>query len=427
MPDPDQLQALGQQLAAALVNAYKASVPGGCLVFLPGGVSVPNSLVQSGVINSAQMTAFLAMNFDSPFVVTSGDASVLRRDESHGSASQIYSQAVLNARPLGDPNDAVWKRIAAEIAAAQESLGPPGTQDLVCEPDDWPLSSAANYWTKFDSSQSESASTTAVVPVVNPRFWMVRSFEAAPLASPPPPPGAIHTREFSAMRAEVVAQPNPKVMMAAKPMLAERELTSVAFQRADPASIASSPAAAPAATLHVTEWRSAVNQGRLPVSLDARLLFTGATTVVSNDTTSQSSSMVVHLEHQCVTIGRFTAGQPWWNAVFLTDNGWYIPGMSRGGLLPPTDGIEVGSTYGLPIAMVVVQNLRVSGKWSQSAATALRAPGGTMGPLSLFGAIATTEADGVTVTYSHDGMQVVALLCSSLPVLPPVDTPATTP
>lgn len=426
MPDTDQIQALGQQLAAALIKAYKASAPGGNLVFLPGGISVPNDLVQSGIINPTQMATFLAMNFDSPFVVTNGDASVLRRDDSHGSASQIYGQAAMNARPLGDPNDEAWKRIAGEIAGAQQSLGPPGTQSLVCEPDDWPLPSAGNYWTKFDSTQSDSTSTTTVVPVVNPRFWMVRSFEAVPVANPTPTPAptpvAIHGREFTAMRAEAVARP-VATMMSAKPMIATREFASVAGQNTDAAMISSNAAATPVANLHVAQWRSAAIQGRLPVRLDSRLLFTGATTVVSTETTAQSSSMAVHLEHQCVTIGRFTAGQPWWNGVFLTDAGWYIPGMSRGGLLPPTDGIEAGSTYAIPIAMVIVQNLRVSGKWSQSAAAALRAPGGTMGPLSLFGAVATTEADGITVTYSHDGMQVVALICSPLPVLPPIDTP----
>jgi len=42
---------------------------------------------------------------------------------------------------------------------------------------------------------------------------------------------------------------------------------------------------------------------------------------------------------------------------------------------------------------------------------------GTIGPLSLFGATGTTSGDGVTVTFEHDGMQVVALLCSPLPGL----------
>ena len=73
--------------------------------------------------------------------------------------------------------------------------------------------------------------------------------------------------------------------------------------------------------------------------------------------------------------------------------------------------------------MVIVRNLRLSGQWSAAATAVLGSPGGTLGPLSLFGAVPSTAADGVTITYAHDGMQVVALLCGALPVLPPVDAP----
>jgi hypothetical protein len=46
---------------------------------------------------------------------------------------------------------------------------------------------------------------------------------------------------------------------------------------------------------------------------------------------------------------------------------------------------------------------------------------GFVGPFSLAGA-STTTSHG-TWTYSRPGMQVVALLCSHLPVLPPADAP----
>jgi hypothetical protein len=426
MADTDQIQALGQQLATALIKAYGANVPGGNLVFLPGGVSVPDDLVQGGVLNPTQMQTFLSMNFNYPFVVTKSDASVLRRDEAHGTASQVYSLAVSNARPVGNPNDDAWKRIAAEIAGAQQNLGPPATQNLVCVPDDWPLPSASGYWTTFDSTQSQS-STTSVdtsVPVVNPRLWMLRSLAVAPLPIPVPP----------AQQPTIALSPGiSAVHFMGRMPIAEREVApavahnffAINAERITP--VADSPVAQvainPAATMHLSQWRLAADQGRLPEQLDTRLLFSGATEV-RQVTTSTSSTVAVHLEHQCVTLGRFTAGQPWWDGVFLSDMGWYVPGMGRGGLLPAPDGADTGSSYGLPIAMILVQNLRVSGQWSQNAATALSAHGGTIGPLSLFGAVAKTEADGVTVTYAHTGMQVVALLCSPIPVLPPIDTPA---
>ena len=417
MSDIDQLQTLGQQLASALVNAYGINMPGSNLVFLPGGVPVPNNIVQPMpgdstqlITNPTQVQMFLAMNFDYPFAVTSGDASVLRIEASHGTATEIYTQAVTSAQPFGGADDATWKRIAAEISTAKLSFGPPAAQTLICEPDDWALPSA-HYWTNFDSAERKSSLTTTPVPVVNRRLWMLRSLAVPPSVAteqPPTPPsvpaGTTVRRNYGARffnrsrGTDSLAIPHDA--NSKQPLFAE----------------VNSPAN------HVTQWQSVVDQGRLPRKLNTNLLL-DATLVVTNVTTSSSSSIVIHLEHQCVTIGRYIAGQRWWDGVFLSDAGWFIPGMHRGGLLPLPDATEVGSSYGLPIAMIVVRNLRVSGQWSQEAANVLGAPGGTVGPLSLFGAASKTESDG-SITFAHDGMQVVALLCSALPVLPPMDTPA---
>jgi hypothetical protein len=418
MSDLDQIQALGQRLAAALVNAYGINMPGSNLVFLPGGVPVPNNIVQPMpgdstklIINPTQVQMFLSMNFDYPFAVTSGDASVLRIEASHGTATQIYTQAVTSAQPLGTADDAAWKRIAAEISAAKLSFGPPAAQTLICEPDDWAVPSA-QYWTNFDSTESQSSSTTtpAPVPVVNRRLWMVRSFASTPSAtteqpptSPSTPAGRIAQRNYGRFFDRSRGTDSPAIAFAAK---SEQPFS----------------AQANSLTSHPMLWQSVVDQGRLPRQLDTNLLF-NATAVVTDVTTSSSSSIVIHLEHQCVTIGRYIAGQRWWDGVFLSDTGWFIPGMNRGGLLPPPNGTDNGASYGLPLAMIVVRNLRISGQWSQEAANVLGAPGGTVGPLSLFGAASKTESDGA-VTFAHDGMQVVALLCSALPVLPPMDTPA---
>jgi hypothetical protein len=404
------------------------NVPGANLVFLPGGLSVPDDIVQSGIVNPAQLQTWLAMNFDFPFVVASGSGAVLVRDEGHGSASQIYSSAATFAQALGSPNDDAWKRVAAEIAAAKQSLGPPEAQTLACSPDDWPLPSAQGYWTTFDSTQTSSSSSTTTtsvpVPVVDGRFWMVRSLALpAAIAQPPPAPRRFFRRQVAASPAEFTVAPHT-----VSPNIVESEAEvrpASAASSLEPTAIArtTSVGSEPVAQLEVARWSAAVNVGLLPSRLDAHALFSDAG-AVDQVTTSSSTSIVIHLEHQLVTVGRYRAGQPWWNSVFLTDPGWYVPGMLRGALLPAPSDAEGQPANGLPIAMVVVRNFRVSGQWSQAASAALGSPGGTVGPLSLFGATAKTEADGVTVTFEHDGMQVVALLCSPLPVLPPVDMTA---
>jgi hypothetical protein len=100
--------------------------------------------------------------------------------------------------------------------------------------------------------------------------------------------------------------------------------------------------------------------------------------------------------------------------------------MSKGGLLPAPDAVAApgqGSVaYGLPIAIIVVKNLNISVKWAGQDQASLGDSGGFLGPFSLAGASATSAPDG-SWTYSRPGMQVVALLCSQLPVLPPKDAP----
>nr|MBA3810279.1 hypothetical protein [Caulobacteraceae bacterium] len=469
MSDTDQLRDLGQRLADALAASYGMTAPGARLVFLPGGVSAPADIVQSGVLNPTQLQTWLSINFDSPFVIAGAEGAILEKDPSHGPVSRIYTIAASSAQPLGDPDDDAWKRVDAEIADARRALGPPEAQKpIVCEPDDWPLPAAnAGYWTVFDSSETESTSTevttparparpqfwiplssaaaAAPVPVVDPQFWRVRSLAAEPVTTPDPPtpsPDALlaseeHAVSFArtspAASRSRFASPTAFASPLNRSLGAMSALQASSIEAMEP--VASETVQASAATSQVAldkaawlaarpdlhAWRIAAESGELPARLKTRALFQNAQ-AIDTVTTSASSTVTVHLEHQCVALGYYRAGQPWWDGVFLADQGWYVPGMKRGALLPAPDG-EGGLAFGLPVAMVIVQKLRVSGQWSAAATAALGSPGGTLGPLSLFGAVATHESDGVTITYGHEGMQVVALLCGALPVLPPADAP----
>jgi hypothetical protein len=352
-------------------------------------VSVPNDIVQVGMINPAQLQTWLSVNFDFPFIVSGADSLIESRDESHGSATQIYTLAASQAQPSGKPGTDTWKRVAGQIAAAQQSLGPPNTMKLVvCEPDDWPMP-ASNYWTKFDFSERQTQTTTASpvssLPIVKSELFMVRS-----LQNPTTPIGAqMLTPQVGSAARLAIAPLTPRTQ-------------------------------AEVVQPHLELWRSSVGVGRLPPRLNTAALL-GAAPPVKIATISTSSTIAVHLEHQAVSLGRFLAGQPWWDGAFLADGRWYVQGTKRGALLPETG--RAGTVYALPTAMTVVRNLSVSGQWSKEAAATLSSPGGTLGPLSLFGAAAAAAADGVTITFSHTGMQVVALLCTTLPVVPPIDAP----
>jgi hypothetical protein len=385
MSDADQLAAIGQKLTAALTSAYTSSDPNAALVFLPGGVSVPADLLQSGTINPAQMETFLETNFDSPFVISPSEGAVHGKDESHGSSSEIYMIAATSAQPLGSPTDGSWKRVAAEIAVAQSGLTAANMQGgFVCEPDDWILPANTGYWSTFDSTQVQPAPTApaptatataapAPVPIVNPRIWMIRTL---PIAAMP-----------------VVHPPAPQMSVLRRPM----------------------PAAAPARFIRRSVLNASLVAQPPPTSPPAA--------APPPAPPAPSSTITVQLQHQCVTLGYMTGGVSWWDGAFLADAGWYIPGMTRGALLPipQATALNPDLAYGIPVALIVVQGLTVTGNWTGETAASL----GSVGPFSLQGATATSGNDGA-VTFSRPGMQVIALLCSQLPILPPADAPEPT-
>jgi len=323
---------------------------------------------------------------------------------------------------------------------AQRSLGPPDAQKVMaCEPGDWLLPSAEGYRTKFDSSETTSSSdtTSAPVPVVNSKLWMLRSLADAQIAnsesvSPTTTQPALDLSNREFLFAAPVASAFSPALLSRSVLLRDSAAPAViaaplSFAAAATEAPASSPAASSTtqtlAVADVARWRIAADAGQLPGRMSAQAPFSTAPVVTQVTTsTSSSSTITVHLEHHLVTVGRYVAGQPWWNAVFLADQGWYVPGMTRGALLPPPGGADTSASKGLPVAMVVIRNLRVCGQWSDEAVSTFSAGGGTIGPLTLFRADATTNTDGTT-TLRHDGIQVVALMCSPLPVLPPMDAP----
>jgi hypothetical protein len=395
MPDSDELAALGQKLTAALTSAYSSTGSNAALVFLPGGIPVPTDIVQSGIVNAAQMGTFLETNFDYPFQISLSECVVNGRDVSFGSTSNIYMFAASSARPLGSPSDDSWQRVTTEIAQAQRALNTTLSQTgLACEPDDWVLPSNTGYWSMFDSTQTEPAPVSTTTsgsaepkpPVFNNRLWVMRSVATAQTmeiakvpspASPPPAPPPTPPQRMMATR--IAARPE---FLATGDIAAREGLIIRHPIDYPPHSPPPPPPPAPPPP---------------PVPTSIR----------------------VSLQHQCVTLAYLSGGVPWWNGIFLADTGWYIPGMNRGALLPVPKKTAASTdlVYGLPVAMIVVQGLTISGHWSGPPNSIA-----SIGPFSLQGAIPQQGGDG-SITLTRPGMQVIALLCNALPVLPPVDSP----
>jgi hypothetical protein len=460
MADGDTLATLGQKLTDLFSSAYAGGDPKGSFVFLPFSVPVPDNILQGGIVNPTRLAAFLVANFDAPYLLSPEQGSAQGRDASYGMASQIYATAVALARAAAPPDSDVAKRVDAEIMMARSVLGPTGPAvAMTCQPDDWVAAGNASYWTVFDSTQTQGAAPTSPLPStpstpspptgdgggpgfrprIFDRIWTIKpeAAEAEPVSSLEVIHAAAPARA-QPMIADVVAQ-HPSLMAATTlPIRAEPALQLEREPAIRPAvRVQTTPAIRTMAQLDATDLPThrlmEVNpaiQSRVRRPLEPQPVRPPAPSPPPPPPPPPppSSTVTVHFEHMPVTIGYMAAGIPIWNGVFLADRNWCIPGMPRGGLLP-SPGIAAAPAapvYGLPTSLIVVRNVAISVKWSGQEKSALGSSGGFLGPFSLAGVSPSQASDG-TSTFSRPGMQVVALLCSHLPVLPPIDAPDLTP
>jgi hypothetical protein len=127
----------------------------------------------------------------------------------------------------------------------------------------------------------------------------------------------------------------------------------------------------------------------------------------------QADRISVDFDYQLVTVTR-----PWWCAPLLELNDWCVPGMARGHLSDGKDKGNTGTAPTLPVAFLMLRNLRISAHWTEQDLTALTGSMG-LGPFSLIGrSVTTTEAEAELIV---PGCQLVAWLCVTLPALPPAD------
>jgi hypothetical protein len=428
MSDSDQFGAIAEQLTATLVGIYGGgSGSSTSLVFLPGDLPVPAGIVQQGQVNATQLATWLRSGFDNPLLISPGMAAV--DSVSSRSASDIYAEVVQWAKPLAEIHTDTWQRIAGAISAAQAAYGPlGGDKPIVCQPDDWPLPERTEYWTVFDSTVTPTPEGTGEEDGQPSE----EDGEPAPDSVPPGPDSAAANAGDASASGTAPASDQPAQEATDAPPAIDRNLWQL---RGDDASVLQFALAQPVEAVLDENTETPAADASAPAddqaAPDDAAGAPDDAEAVTDLTASDSAPMSMHLEHTCVTLQRVLAGRSWWNGVFLSDDGWYVPGLAKGTLVPPPPentnamapdlGLQI---YVVPTALVVVRNLSVVANWSADAESALSAPTSAIGPLSLAGAQATAAADG-TKAYTHAGMQVVAALCASLPVLPPADPPAT--
>lgn len=444
MAGDDTLTSLGAKITDVFTKMFAISNPNASLVFLPFGLAPPAGIIQpksatdaTPVVNAAQMAAFLADNFDEPYLMSADEGAAHGKDGFYGRLSQIYPLAVTLAQPTADAGSDARKAVTAELAMAQSMLTPAGmAYAMVASPDDWASPGNTAYWSKFDSVQTkEPAASVGPSPsasgghTLSPRLWLFKAAEMKAVASPAleylhavrlpqraPDLPAAKTAPILAREALVV---RPAQELATTAALAQHAAISLAQRSAITEALAR--AVRPegiARTLRQAEEVRSVRH----ISID----ITPNKSDPPPAPPPPSSSLSMHFDYMSVGIGYHNAGISMWNGVFIANPNWCVPGMIKGGLLPsPSIAAVEGQpslSYGMPVALIVVRNLTVTVTWSGQEGAALQDSGGFIGPFSLAGAKPVANAEG-SCTYAQPGMQVVALLCARLPVLPPQDAP----
>jgi hypothetical protein len=235
-----------------------------------------------------------------------------------------------------------------------------------------------------------------------------------------------------AQMASFTAQPTGELKLTASPKLAMRTIDAapVITKSAAAAPVDRIMASAPrrqftdlvdAEPVLVTSADSAVKSQAMAKLIADRSPALIADLKRDSETTStqrvESQNLTLSLEYCFVQISR----DAWWNEVLVRLPGWCAPGLRAGDLVPGRQG--TGLSVGVPIAMVVTRNVRVSGRWSEADRAAADSHT-SFGPWEMSRSKMSFDKSQETATLEIPDTQVVAVVCSLLPSLPPADDPA---
>jgi hypothetical protein len=165
------------------------------------------------------------------------------------------------------------------------------------------------------------------------------------------------------------------------------------------------------------------------LSATTRVQLSDLETAPTVSTVTTTSDLHVHFEHCLVVLTRTMSGKKWWHEDLVADNGWYVPGMGQGELVDqPADP---GEAHCLPRALLLVRNVSLTGSWTADALSTMSQPVPWFGPFLMTppapGTITTDLSGAQQTTVVGAGTQVIGVLCTPLPTLPPRNDPSVAP
>ncbi|MFG3350492.1 peptidoglycan-binding protein [Streptomyces sp. NPDC048001] len=408
--DDDLLVALGRQVLAQLLRTYVTSGSGNFALAVLPGQAVDDDMVQEGVVNPLLVSEWLRADYDFPLLLRLSDCTPVPAALGTGiSASSIYTLIAQYGRPVAAPDTDAGMRVRDLFILAKADLGPnPGALPLGIEPDDWAAPTGAVHWKTVDTTATSTATSPpagntgeTALPKANPALWKLRSRHWAQAVQGTPRSALLALVADRATALQDAVATGEGTALAPSEVVTAREHAAL-----------SDTALTMLPTLRPTAFTAGPEPAPEP----------SATT-----TPTSGGELHVHFEHTLVRMVRRLAGTPWWHPELIEDPGWYLPGMRRGQLVPaPPEG---GTAHCLPQALLLVRDVRITGSWTAEAHAALDSAAPAFGPFLLHpgtGSPATADGSGTTTVLGL-GTQVIGILGTPMPALPPTDDPGKPP
>jgi hypothetical protein len=464
----DQIAELGAQLETAILDTYMAVSSGGLasltgrplLAFLPGDITVPvasfvqpvadgtpddssttstagpasgqgQNVAPAEAVNPLLVTSWLksdGVGADTPLLLQTNQSTVIGGPPGgFTTMSELYFDLAEFAQPVAVADSPDANRLDQLLVWAREALpSSPDLLPLLTQPSTWPLPNATG-WNQFSFTSTPAPSSPTAGGQGAP------SSSASP-ASPSSPwlqglrfmPGRVLRISPVQESGPPSAEPGPERPAGAGTVSVIRPVASdpagsgrVAGNSA--AAVMTMPSLAQTPAIPATNSTVMAPRPVIPIFL-AGLSATSAEPGTGGNAVSpvQAAATQITLEHMLVSIDRSS----WWHNDWLVDPGWYVPGMPSGSSIGPSP--DPGQVWGLPIALILVKNLTMTGFWSSADAAQLTSDGTLLGPFNLGGATAAANADN-SVSITVPGPSVAALFCQPLAILPPANPPVTTP
>jgi hypothetical protein len=311
-------------------------------------------------------------------------------------ATQLMELIVMAAQSTSDPATS-GSQFLGLLKNLDAGARIPSADVVNAAPLDWYDAAQVSQWPTW----STTASTGSADPAPRPpdRIWSWRSLSVAP---------RIELTATTDTASSAVGTPSAALDRTAAPVesFAVRPVIASAVSRALPVE-----ATATARSTPLSGTMSAARES-LRISPDWLALRAAASPVAVGPV--QTPTLTLSLSYQVVQLGRAA----WWSDALVADRNWCFPGERAGAVLP--GGLAADSVVGLPVALILTDNVRVTGDWTDVDLQSV-AQSTNFGPWALKGPI---DSNGVL---AMEGIQLIAVTYQRLPAIPPADDPTLPP